>query len=650
MKSFLKTILASMIGTFISLGLLFFVAISVLLSFAVSLEGNLKKAQTFQWAPAPEPIQDSSVLKLVLNGELQDHASTTNYSLFSYRSHHPLSLYEITQTLRKASQDKRIKGLLIEFKNFQSGPANAESLRREIVKFKDSGKFVITYAENYDELDYIVASAASEVSLYPIGLFEWNGLATKLMYFKNSLSKLEITPQVFRAGRYKSAIEPFTQEKMSEASREQANAILNTHWQQILRYAKEKTKLSLDELHSLAKNKSFLHSQEAKEMGFIDRLNSKQNLEKRILELTKTKGNQPLYTNWRSFYRSIDQNRVITTSPSPQAQQTASKSEKQKEENANTADEGKTTQRGKVSGTKNNKVALIFLKGSIWEGEGPYGNALNEDIYSDDLSKMLNEIRDNEDIKAVVLRVNSPGGSALASDVIWTATQSLKEKKVLVSSFGNVAASGGYYISSGSQYIFSEASTITGSIGVFGVSFATEKFFNEKLGTTFDTVKTHPFADIESLFRPFNNLEKAQLQSFVDSTYKRFLEIVTLGRPTLESEQQSHEVAQGRVWIGEEAQRQGLVDELGGLEDAIAKAVELAQLDNYSIDVYPKEAHFFGKILHRFTDMSSQLQNHFIPNNVKKLFTELFKKSDSSSELQIYTRLPFDLKNKDHSN
>ena len=564
----------------------------------------------------------------------------------------PLGLYEITQTLRKASQDKRIKGLLIEFKNFQSGPANAESLRREIVRFKDSGKFVITYAENYSELDYIVASAAGEVSLYPMGLFEWNGLATQIMYFKNSLNKLEVTPQVFRAGRYKSAIEPFTQEKMSEASREQANAILNTHWQQLLHYAKEKTKLSLDELHSLAKNKSFLHSEEAKDMGFIDRLNSRQDLEKRILELTETEGRQPRYTNWSSFYRSIDHNRVITASPdfpSPPTQQTVSKSEKQKEENTDITNEVET-QMGEISGTKNNKVAIIFLKGSIWDGEGPYGNALNESIYSDDLSKILNEIRDNESIKAVVLRVNSPGGSALASDVIWTATQSLKKKKILVSSFGNVAASGGYYIASGSQYIFSEASTITGSIGVFGISFATEKFFNKKLGATFDTVKTHPFADIENLFRPFNNLEKTQLQDFVDSTYKRFLEVVTLGRPTLKSEQQSHEVAQGRVWIGEEAQRQGLVDELGGLEDAIAKAAELAQLDNYSIEVYPKEPHFLGKILHSFTNISSQLQSHLIPNKVKKLFKELFKKSDSSSKLQIYTRLPFDLKNKNHSN
>ena len=547
--------------------------------------------------------------------------------------------------MAKASQDKRIKGLFIEFKNFQSGPANAESLRREIVSFKDSGKFVITYAENYDELDYMVASAASEVSLYPIGLFEWNGLATKIMYFKNSLSKLEITPQVFRVGRYKSAIEPFTQEKMSEASREQANAILNTHWQQLLHYAKEKTKLSLDELHSLAKNKSFLHSEEAKEIGFVDRLNSKQDLEKRILELTEIKGNKPRYTNWRSFYRSIDHNQVITTSPSPQAQQTVSKNE----ETTDTADEVKA-QRGETSGTKNNKVALVFLKGSIRDGEGPYGSSLNEDIYSDDLSKILNEIRDNESIKAVVLRVNSPGGSALASDVIWTATQSLKEKKTLVSSFGNVAASGGYYISSGSQYIFSEASTITGSIGVFGIRFATEKFFNKKLGATFDTVKTHQFADIESLYRPLNNLEKTQMQSFVDSTYKRFLEVVTLGRSTFESKQQLHEVAQGRVWIGEEAQKQGLVDELGGLEDAIAKAAELAQLDNYSIEVYPKEPNFFGKILHRFTGMSSQLQSHFIPNKINKLFKELFKRSDSSSKLQIYTRLPFDLKNKDHSN
>ena len=498
MKQFLKRVCASALGTFLAFGFISFFVFFILMTLVFTSAVNQS-----QWKP--DSIKESSVLKLDLKGSLKDRVGSTFFSfLFSDDPSGEMGLYEISRVLKQAAQDKRIKGLLLEFKGFSGGWAGTEALRREILNFKKSGKFVMAYAnEGYSERDYILASVADEIILYPKGYFFWNGLSAERTYFRKTLEKLHIFPQSFRVGEYKSAIETFTMDKMSRESRKQINELLTTYWNQILLYAGEKTKLSSGDLNQLAETMSVIYADQAKEKGFVDQLASRKEVEDKILELTGTK-DKPNYVGWRSFYRSMD--------------------------------------RGMELADKKNskKVALVFVEGEIYDGDRYSHSHRDEGIFSGSFSKLMDKIRRDKDVKAVVLRVNSPGGSALASDVIWTSTRHLKEeKKFLVTSFGNVAASGGYYISSASDYIFSEPTTITGSIGVFGLFPATEEFFNSKLGVTFDTVKTHFFSDISSLKRPFKSSERILIQDHIDKIYQNFLSAVVQGRHTFKDKKGS---------------------------------------------------------------------------------------------------------------
>ncbi len=585
LKQFLKVVFASMMGTLLAFCFFVFLILAMATASLIS--------DSDQWDTELASIKDQSVLTLNLDGPLNDHTSRRDLfsSIMKYDDPPVSGLFEISQVLKAAAGDSRIKGLLINFENFQSGMANAEALRREIMEFKKSGKFVISYGEYYSELAYLVASASDEVVLYPKGFFEWDGLFSKMGYFKNTLSKLNVTPQVFRAGKYKSAIEPFITDKMSEESREQINEIIDLAWQQMLFYAAEKTKLSFEELNKLAENAEIIYAKKAHEKGFVNTLASFEEVETKLMELTESK-EKPNYISWRSY--------------------------KNQE-----ADE-------KFSVSKD-KVAVVFAAGEIHSGAGD-----GDSISSKTFSEILNKIRRDEKIKAVVIRVNSPGGSALASDVIWTSTQWLKDAKPVVTSFGNVAASGGYYMSAGSQYIFAEPTTITGSIGVFGLTFATEKFFNEKIGMTFDTAKSHNFADLESLEREFTPQEFQIMQNMVDQIYEDFLAVVTQGREKLNTREKAHELAQGRVWMGSRALELGLVDEIGGIHQAITKASQLAELKDYSVEVYPKELTAFEEFVRQFGDISFKTVQMFLPEPLIKAYLS----RDQKISEKILTRLP----------
>lgn len=577
-----------MLGTFLALSFLFFVMIGAITAISISTDSD--------WDNDIARIKDDSVLKLVFSGPLKDHLEKRDIfsSIMKYDEPPAMGLYELGLVLTRAAEDDKIKGVFLHFKSFYSGVANAEALRRRILEFKKSGKFVIAYSEAYTELSYIVASVADEVVLYPKGYFEWDGLYSKMGYFKNTLAKLDVVPQVFRVGKYKSAIEPFITDKMSPASREQVTAILDEVWGQVLRFAQEKTKLEQKQLDELAENMSVVFAKQAFEKGFVNFLGSLEEVEEKLMELTGVE-DKPNYTSWRTYYKLA------------------------------------------VKGTKessDNQIALVFAKGDITTkpGEG-------DGISSEALSKLINKIRKKEEIKAVVFRVNSPGGSALASDVIWTSTQWLKDAKPVVTSFGNVAASGGYYMSAGSQYIFAEPSTITGSIGVFGLSFATKKFFNDRIGITFDTAKSHKFSDIESLVRIYKPEEFQKMQGMVDNIYEDFLSVVKQGRSQFKKREQVHEVAQGRVWTGVDAKEVGLVDAFGGMDEAIKKAAELANLTDYSVEVYPKEKSAVEEFLEQFGDVSMKIAQNILPENLIKLI----KMENEPLKEKIYTRLPFNL-------
>jgi protease-4 len=590
MKSFAKIIFASMIGTFLSLFLLFI--------FMISLVGVLSAGRG-QWEDdLTAGIEKNSVLRIDLNGPLKDHVKRKDLvsTILRYDDPPVTGLYEVGQVLKKAATDNRIRGLLLNFKSFQSGLANAEALRRYIVQFKESGKFVIAYAESYREVDYIVASAVDEVILYPKGLLEWNGIAAKPMFFKHTLEKLDITPQIFRVGKYKSAIERFSSDKMSAASREQTKAIIDGAWTQLLKYAGEKTKLSSDQLNSMAEEFAVFFAKDALEVGFVNLLASFEEVEEKLKELTGQE-EKPKYVSWRSYYKEVDE-----------------------ENKARSGD----------------SIALIFAEGGIGVDAGD-----GDRISSDELSKLIHEIRHEDDVKAVVIRVNSPGGSSLASDVIWTSTQWLKDSKPVVSSFGNVAASGGYYMSAGSQAIFAEPTTITGSIGVFGILFSTEDFWNEHIGATFDTVKSHKFADMESLYRLLNDEERSKIQLIINSVYEDFLNVVTDGRPAYESTEDTHKYAQGRVWNGTDAKEIGLVDELGGVEEAILKAAELAKISDYKVEVYPKELSPFQEFFKQLSEASVLAIQSIIPEKLRLLWE--VNQEGQPLHSKIMTRMPYDI-------
>ncbi len=580
--------MASMMGTMLALSSLFFGLMILLVAMATSSNQD--------WETEMVGVDDKSVLEIKFDGPLKDHVTRRDIfsSIVNYDEPPVTGLYELSLVLQKAAKDDRIQGILLRFESLSSGMANAESLRREIGRFKESGKFVISYAEGYGEVDYLIASVSDEVILYPKGFFEWDGLFTKLSYFKNTAKKLEVEPQVFRVGKYKSAIEPFINEKMSEASREQVQALVEGSWSQVVKYAVEKTQKTEEELNDIAQDLEVLFASDALKAGFVNLLASQEEVDEKLKELSGAE-EKPNYVPWRRYYREIKDNGIMTSK---------------------------------------NKIAVVFAQGGIGteetEGDG---------ISSRELTEVLTKIRRDEEVKAVVLRVNSPGGSSLASDVIWTSTQWLKDAKPFVTSFGNVAASGGYYISAGSQYIFAEPTTITGSIGVFGLRFATQDFWNKKVGMTFDTYKSHRFSDLQSLVRPVDLEERQKIQNVVETIYQDFLTVVTNGREKFESNEKTHEIAQGRVWIGKDALEIGLVDELGGLNEAVLKAAELASLTDYDVAVYPKPLSPVQQFMKQLNGVSMSLLERLVPETLQSLLKE--KKSDLKD--QILTRLPFDI-------
>ncbi len=589
MKEFWRSLIASMLGTFMALFFMFIVSLAFI--------AGLSALSSSSWESELASIEDKSVLRIDLNGPLKDHIKRRDLltTILNYDEPPVTGLFEISKVLKKAANDSRIKGVLLNFQNFQTGLANAEALRRELAEFKQSGKFMIAYGETYSELDYLVASVVDEVILYPKGYFEWDGLYTKISYLKNTMKKLDVVPQIFRVGKFKSAIEPLINEKMSEASREQVMALLEGAWKQFLFYAKEKTQLSEDELNTYADEASVMFADDAHEKGFVNLLASFEEVEEKLKELTEQE-EKPKYVGWRSYYKEVEKDYDIAA---------------------------------------DNVIAVVFAEGGIRTERGD-----DDGISSRELTKTLHEIRKDEKVKAVVVRVNSPGGSALASDVIWTATQWLKDAKPYVTSFGNVAASGGYYMSAGSQYIFAEPTTITGSIGVFGVTFATKEFWNKKIGMTFDSAKSHRFADMESLSRLLDPEESQKIQNMVETIYEDFLNVVTNGRTALETREQTHELAQGRVWIGTKAKELGLVDEMGGMDEAIAKAAEFAELSEYEVAVYPKDLSPFKEFMKQIGQTSVFAIKALVPERLR-VFIETHKKEDLHEK--IHMRLPFDL-------
>ena len=583
MKSFLKTVFASFTGM-----------ILVLLLLAVLIGVLLTVKET------PRPVEDKTLLTLNLGVPIVDRqprqkfASVIRGALQDRKSDRQ-SLRAVVTALQKAAKDDKISGLYIKGNvvrdGYASGWAALKEVRKAIEAFKASGKPVITWQENLDEATLYVVSPADKLVLNPLGVLEFNGFASEVPYFRSAFEKYGIDVQVSRVGKYKSAVEPFLLDHMSEENREQLDALLNDLFDEVVAGVAKSRKLSPESLYELAQKEAVIEADQALKRGLVTAVGYYDGVREKLEALTGTEAG-----------KAIENQKSVTDYFS-----TLEKDEKAKD-----------------------KLAVIYAEGEIISGSD------KDQVSGDYIASLLRKARTDDDVKAVVLRVNSPGGSASASDIIQRETILLAKKKPLVISMGTVAASGGYWISAYGDQIYAEPNTITGSIGVFGLFLNVQKLVNE-LGVKVEVARTAPAADVFSLFRPKTPQEMAIIQKFIDHIYDEFLDKVAEGRKL--DRAAVHEIAQGRVWSGKRAQELGLVDERGGLKDAMASAAKTANLESYTVEEYQKEGSLLEELM-KDMGMEAKLQQNPLVDTAWKQVQYLLSLTDAKG---IYARMPYDL-------
>ena len=543
---FSKVVLAAFLGTLIALLINFFVKVGFVAALISSSSNTEEIAK-------PKP---NSVLYMKLDYEIPDRTVDNPFGSINFSSMEQVEttgLNEILRNIENAKTDANIKGIYLELSSIPTSTATLQELRAKLAEFKESGKFIVCYGESYSQSAYYVASIADKIYLNPEGMIDLHGLASQITFYKNLLDKLDIEIQIVRGpnNRFKSAVEPYFLDKMSEANREQMEKLLGTVWGEILQGISESRGISVEKLNELADQLELLtDAKTALDNGLVDQLYYKDQM---LDELKSLTGNT---------------NKINAIG------------------NANYA------KSYKIKKSSKNEVAIIYATGQIYDGKG------NEDqnIYSENLAKTIRKVREDKDVKAIVLRVNSPGGSAVASAIIGRELDLAKAEKPLIVSMGNYAASGGYWISAKADYIFADPTTLTGSIGVFGTFPNMQGFLNDKIGLTFDVAKTNENADFGSVTQPLTEFQYAKLQQNVVKTYDDFTRRVAEGRNLRQTYVDS--IGQGRVWAGADAIEIGLVDQLGDLEDAIAFAAEKAGLgDDYKVVEKPESKDFVTRIV-----------------------------------------------------
>lgn len=551
MRQFIKFTLASMTGFLIAIFLFFFFFL-FLVSSTIS---SFKDDQAFE-------VQDGSVLELKFDRPITERSEKNpfeNFDFSTFQTEKEYGLNEILKSIEKAAVDDRIDGILLNLSQVQAGIASTKEIRNALKEFRKSGKFLYAYGESYSQGGYYIASVADSVFLQPQGDIDFRGLAANLMFFKGTLEKLEIEPIIIRHGKFKSAIEPFMLDKMSPENREQTTTFVNSLWDDILNDIAQSRKVSKEELQGVAERLDGRRPEIALETKLIDRIAYHDEVMSSIRKRTAQKENEKIRFVELSKYTKA----YVRLSP---------------------------------VGAK--KIAVIYAYGDIVSGKGS-----DDEIGSDRIAEAIRKAGRDSTIKAIVFRVNSPGGSALASDVILREVKRAKKAKPFIVSMGDLAASGGYYISCAADTIVAQPSTITGSIGVFGLLFNAQKMLNNKLGLTFDTVKTTRMSDIGSPTRPMTAQERAIMQEEVEKVYDTFITHVSEGRGISKAEVDS--IGQGRVWSGADAKRLKLVDVLGGLDDAIAIAAKKAGLKEYRTVDMPEQKEFFEKLMEDFNTETS---------------------------------------------
>lgn len=580
MKEFIKNTLAATLGTIIGFLLLGIFGTFLLLLLIVS-------------GSSIPTLRPNSILKIELNGALEERYEDSPLNDLLGEDYPTIGLEQILTSINRAAHDKNIKAIYLDAGNLsQATPAMAEEIRLALNEFKESGKPVISYGDNYSQTNYYICSVADEVILNPSGQISWQGLVSEPIFYKDLLQRIGVKMQVFRVGSYKSAVEPFTSTEMSAANREQIESYLGSIWKNMLQDVARSRHIGQDTLNRYADD--FLSLAPATELvskHLADTLLYREDVQNYLKKKLKLKQNP----------------QIITPAGLENIPQSTGKKE---------------------------KIAVYYAFGDIVENP----SSMNfSEIASKKVCKDLAELADDNQIKAVVIRINSGGGSAYASEQIWHSIQTLKSKKPVIISMGGMAASGGYYMACAGNEIVTLPSTLTGSIGIFGMIPDMSNLLKDKLGLNFDAVKTNRHADFGTLSRPFNPEETALMQKYIENGYQLFLKRVSEGRGL--SLKQTAQLAEGRVWTGAQALKNGLADRTGSLQTALERAAQKAGIGEYNVVSYPKPQKWYETLL-------QDQQTDYIQSSLKSALGDYYQHIQFINKVNamdpIQARMPYE--------
>lgn len=595
MKSFLKYTLATIVGFLIVNVILFFIFIGAISGIAAMSD-------------QPVHVKNNSLLHIKLDGDIFDRTSENplnNINFLTLKPAKNFGLNKILESITKAAKDDRIKGIYLDLTEIQGNfgaLATTEEIRNALFAFKQSGKFIYSYSNlGYSQKSYYLATAADKIYVNPEAPLLLSGMSSSISFYKETLEKLGIQPEVVKVGKFKSAVEPFISNEMSDANRQQVQKYLNSSWGTIVRGIAKSRNISADTINAITNRFNIYTTQQFKDYGFFDGTLYEDEM---ITMLQSECGSE-----------NSEQLNLVTIN-----------------------DYQKVILSGNATPSKD-KIAVIYAQGEI-------GSEQSATTIGPELAKTIRKVREDKNIKAVVLRVNSPGGSALTSEIIWRETDLTSKEKPLVVSMGNVAASGGYYISCAASTIVADPTTLTGSIGIFGIFFSGEKLIKDKMGISTNVVKTNEHSDFGGSYplplpissRPLTAYERNVLQNYVNQGYDTFLQRVMTGRGI--SRDSLDAIAQGRVWTGEDALKIGLVDTLGGMEDAIRIAAAKAGIENYTLVEYPTEKSAIEEL---FNELTGNVKTQMIQEEMGVFYDTWSRIRNSIQTQGLVARIPYDI-------
>ncbi|MEY5046732.1 MAG: signal peptide peptidase SppA [Bacteroidota bacterium] len=543
-------------------------------------------------------IEKNSVLSLNLDKNISEQSHENPLASLGLPvggGKEALGLNDIKDAIKSAKSNVNIRGIYLKVGGGKMGFATLKEIRNQLVDFKSSGKFIVAYAESYSEGAYYLSSVANEIYLSPEGLLEFNGIGSSTMYFKGLFDKLEVKPEIFKVGKYKSAIEPFITDKMSDANHEQLGILLNDIYGSMLNDISLSRQIPVNKLKLISDSMQVHNSSDALRLKLITHLAYPDQLE---ASLKKRLGIHEV-TKKIPFVSIEEINEQLNTETEPE-----------------------------------NKIAVVVASGEIKGGNGNDEDA----IYAPKLIAELKKAVDDASVKAIVLRINSPGGSALASDLMWREIEILKKRKPIVASMGDYAASGGYYMAMPCNKIVAQPTTITGSVGVFGLMFGFQDFLKNKIGVTVDGHYTGKFTDVGSMLRPLTEYEKKTIQTEVERIYHIFVTKAAQGRKL--KYEQMHEYAQGRVWTGTQAKKIGLVDEIGGVETAVKLAAKLSKVDKYKVKYFPESKSFIENVTQNLS--GSENESKIIATELGELYPYFRTLQQINNHRGIEAYLPYE--------